>query len=871
VVHNLGAIALTRGQLDAADTWFRRALTLRVQTVPDSLEVADTLVALGIVTFRRGRAAATEDYAERAVEIQQRLAPGSPSATYGLELLGAAAWERGDLARAERCFLEVLEIRERSKPRSIMSAVCFNNLGAVAQARGDYARAEEHHRRALDIRRELAPGSLEVALSLHNLGTLLWTRRDLDAAETYLRQAIEIREKQAPNSIYAAESYANLGGLARDRGNTARAEELMLKALECWQAAGTDSMDEAMVLGNLGNWKITDGDLDGAEPLIARSLAIRESIAPGGSEHALALQSMGLLAAARGMVDQAEEHFRRSIATFTSSGVARVALSETRHHLGRLLRDAGRREEALEAFSAAVDDLEAVVGRLGGSEETHSTFRAAHHEMYQDLIDLLVELGHDERAFDVLERSRARGFLNMLEQRDLLFSADIPEELDRKRRLARAEVQRLAVELSRTSTEQPEERNRLREALQAAEVKLGETRDAIRELAPRLAALTAPRPLDLEGSRAALDPGTVALSYSVGTERSHLFVLGPGVDEFRAVTLEVGDTMLRRKIRRLRNAVATPFSEPASVARIAADLGDLLLAPVHEEISRSRRVLVVPDGPLHVLPFSVLPEPGGSEPLIAALPLYRASSLTVLAELTSGHPRAPGWGVSAFGDPVYDGENGARTRSSSLAAYLRGEELNPLPWTRNEVANLGTLFPGSAKVWLGADASEEQARVTAKEAGTLHFACHGLVDEVRPLESALALSAPQSAKHDGLLQAWEIFESVRTDARLVVLSACRTGLGRELAGEGIVGLTRAFQFAGARSVVASLWAVADRSTAELMRRFYQRLAAGANVAEALRMAQLELASGPVRTANGAVTDASHPYHWAAFQVSGDWR
>jgi CHAT domain-containing protein len=147
----------------------------------------------------------------------------------------------------------------------------------------------------------------------------------------------------------------------------------------------------------------------------------------------------------------------------------------------------------------------------------------------------------------------------------------------------------------------------------------------------------------------------------------------------------------------------------------------------------------------------------------------------------------------------------------------------------------------------------------------LHFACHGLLDERLPLNSALALTIPErpvEGQDNGLLQAWEIFEQMRIDADLVTLSACDTALGKEMGGEGLVGLVRAFQYAGARSVLASLWGVADESTAELMRRFYGHLKAGKAKDEALQAAQIEVMRTP---------GLSHPFHWGAFEIIGDWR
>jgi CHAT domain-containing protein len=151
------------------------------------------------------------------------------------------------------------------------------------------------------------------------------------------------------------------------------------------------------------------------------------------------------------------------------------------------------------------------------------------------------------------------------------------------------------------------------------------------------------------------------------------------------------------------------------------------------------------------------------------------------------------------------------------------------------------------------------------DATLLHFACHGLADEASPLDSALALTLPgdwEPGRENGLLQAWEVFERLRIDADLVTLSACGTALGKQMSGEGVLGLTRAFQYAGARSVLASLWEVNDDSTAELMGRFYRHLKGGRGKAEALRAAQCEMIRRPT---------SSHPHRWGAFQLIGDGR
>jgi CHAT domain-containing protein len=247
-------------------------------------------------------------------------------------------------------------------------------------------------------------------------------------------------------------------------------------------------------------------------------------------------------------------------------------------------------------------------------------------------------------------------------------------------------------------------------------------------------------------------------------------------------------------------------------------------------------------------------------------------SATVYAELKRQRRTSDDRAVQlvAFGDPLiqdYDADRPERISDAEVRSAVRGGlELVSLPASRLEVEQIARFYPKRSRVHLGAEVTEEAAKAVGRETRYLHFATHGFVNEHFPLNSALVLSMPRDAqggRNNGLLQAWEILEQVRLDADLVTLSACETGLGKEMGGEGLVGLTRAFQYAGARSVLASLWSVSDESTADLMTSFYRYLRAGLTKDVALRTAQIEMirVKGP----------NSHPFHWAGFELIGDWR
>ena len=270
----------------------------------------------------------------------------------------------------------------------------------------------------------------------------------------------------------------------------------------------------------------------------------------------------------------------------------------------------------------------------------------------------------------------------------------------------------------------------------------------------------------------------------------------------------------------------------------------------------------MPDGPLHLLPFAALVRGDGggntSGYLIERWPVTVALSATLHAELAARARRvsADAPAVVVMGAPEGTGEvAGAWSGGRAVAGTL--------PEARKEIQAVAGLFD-NADVFIGASASEAQAKAIRRDSDIVHFASHAVTDHSFPMESYLLLSrsaGSDTGGENGLLQAWEVFEELRIDADLAVLSACDTGLGREMGGEGLIGLTRAFHFAGARSVIASLWPVSDRSTARLMTSFYQRLSAGVSKDEALRQAQLEL----MRRSGGVY---AHPFYWAAFQLSG---
>lgn len=820
----------------------------------DGLDAAANLDELAAWTFPSDRA---EPLARRALAIRERLAPDGREVAESLLGLGRALGDQGDTRAELHLARRALAILERKAPRGRSLRSAHARLAAALLTLGDLEGAETHFRHALDLAAQTSPRS-GTAPHLNNLAIVLQLRGESEAAEGLLERALAQAEADGQGqSDFAARCLLNLCLVARDRGKTDQAASLCRRSAEI--VARQVPQYLPAVERHLADVLTAQGQFEEAEKLCRDALARQEKGDARSSTAAALHHLLGERLLARDQLGPAEDHLTQALRIREMRAPESSDTATSAHGLGRVLWRLGRKDEALGRFRQAVTALEVQIQHLGGSAEKRLEFRARYQVIYRDLEELLIELDRHQEAFQTLERSRATGLLALLAGRTMSF-AEVPPELESEQQRAdRAYDRALTRLLSAPESEQVE----LRKALDEARLKQQEARARIAAAAPRLAALQSPEPLDLTGVRRSLDPGTLLLAFSVGTERSRLYAVGPGPDEFEVFPLDANEATLREEVARFREQIGLRRGRLLVALRQQSQaLGRRLLGPVADRIQRAERLLIVPDGPLHLLPFGALGLASGRY-LIEAKPVHAISSVSLFAALRRPAGTAsPSAAVAGFGSPLYP--PGREGQSPALVSAVRGGlRLDPLPWSGREIAALREVSPTATRLFLGQDASEENAKALDRDTRLVHFACHGFVDERFPLESGLALSIPGQAKEggdNGLLQAWEVFEGVRLNADLVTLSACKTGLGKELAGEGLLGLTWAFQYAGARSVLASLWEVNDASTAELMKRFYRYLARGTGKAEALRRAQLDLLRRPATSA---------PFFWAAFQLSGD--
>jgi CHAT domain-containing protein/Tfp pilus assembly protein PilF len=873
----LGESYRSTNEMARAEESFRAAVEIGETAWNGSLQVASSMTRLANVLRRQNRLDEAEQLHRRALEIRQRWAPDSLDVADSLQQLFGLASVRGDREAMAEHVRRSMAILERWSPDSLAMASSLDNLATLAIEQGFFEQASEALQRALAILEQRSPGSLQMANVLIHVGWLARKLDDQESAADLFQRALKIREELAPDSLGVAAILGILGEMAMDRGDLAAAREIFRRTLAIWEKAAPNGLGIASDLGSLGTIALLQGDLNEAWELYSRALVIQEKLAPDHEDVAKSLVDLGNVAEARGDLSLALDFHQRALAIYERLAPGTTDEALALQQIGRLHHRLHHLDRATQCLTRAVDALESQVGRLGGSQDLQAGFRARHEEIYRDAIELELEAGRPAEAFSLMERSRARSFLTLLAERDLTFPGEVPEALERSRQDNAAHYDQTLRKLAQWTPAAGEE---ARETFHRELGRLRRERDEIaaeiRKASPRLAALRQPQPLDLDAARKVLDPGTLALSYSVGKNQTALFAV-TREGGLRVEILNIGEERLRQDVKHFLERIQLQEA-PVDLAR---SLYRTLIAPVADLVGRSERVLILPDGLLHRLPFGALiRDTGRGQYLAEWKPLHSALSLTVYGTLRESAPSSSATAVVAFGDPRYPkalAANGETRDPVLRSPGLRSVAWAALPYSRREVERIGEVYPG-ARLYLGEEATEKRAKTVGRDIRVLHFSTHGYLDDRTPLDSALVLTIPadlRPGQDNGLLQVWEIFESMRLDADLVVLSGCETALGRELSGEGLIGLTRAFQYAGARSVVASLWSVTDQVTAELMARFHRHYAAGLPKDEALRAAQIELIRQPIpiTTPQGQTleTDASAPFFWAAFQVFGDWR
>ena len=931
-LYNLAGLFRVQGHYTRAESLYREALTVSRKILgAEHPSVLTNLVELGTLLQYRGDYPGAETILAEALSIRRKiLGPDDPNLAVSFIRLGGLLYARGQYAEAESNHRKALAIICRTLgPDHYDAAVALGELGAALEAQGDYASAVQLMRESLVIlRKAWGPGHPAVATALNNLGMLLDAQGDHEGAEPLLREALTIcRETFDVNHPSVARCTGNLGQLRMAQGDHAGAELLMREVLELLrQAYGSDHPHVSTALVKLGVLLATAGEREGAEPLLREALEIgRKTL---GEDHPLLATifgQLGRLLVARGDLADAEPLLREDL-TIKRATLGQihpeVAHSICTLALLRHLQGDHNKTEVLLTQAAEIHDVARL--RAGPSLE-RATFAQGPH---QHLAVVRLAVGKRDEAWSAAEKAQARTLTDLLlnaGQRELSpLESTREDSLQRLQASLERQVEFLQ-EAARTDsasvTRQQVEETRTQ--LFATQAALG---DHLREVA-------ANHPIT-DGEHYPLDRVQIGLQ----EERALIGWLDVCWDDWQAQggcdswcyvirhtgpvlwartqpraevtdTLSAGSSPFDRAGLFRRDLLMVPHSgSTAAVSQRGHELWTERIRPIAHALEGVKELIVIPSGAMLGIPLETLVDPEGAYVGDRFTVSYTPSATihTWLAERAAQREGQPPGHFLLVGDPPFSAEPMIAAASTApdrslIRGVLVGNETAlarlgelPLPHTRIEVDRIVEVCP-QAEVLLGADASEQRFVELAesgrlREFDVIHVATHAFADNARAERSALILSqvdlpdAREAALagtriYDGRLTVKEVLQEWELDADLVTLSACQTGLGEEIYGEGLVGFAHAFLQKGAQSLLLSLWNVQDKATSLLMERFYENLL-GAYTDERAghigdpmtKVEALQEAKRYLRNYTGYERGKhpyEHPYYWAPFILIGD--
>jgi CHAT domain-containing protein/tetratricopeptide (TPR) repeat protein len=793
----------------------------------------------------------------------------------------------GQLQKSLEYHNQALTVTREMKNR-ISEVITLNNIGVVYRAMSQRQKALKHFNQALDISREIKYLNGETS-TLTKIGIFYHGNGQRQKALEYFNQSLSA-SREAKDKIGEAKTLNYIGWVYRAIGQRQKALEYFNQALPITREVKHRN-EEAKTLTNIGVAYSEVGQWQKALEYYNKALPISKEARDRIGE-ARILNNIGKSYSKIGQTQKALEHFNQSL-SISKEVRDRTGEATVLQSLILIERSRGN----LRATRTHVESIIklAETTRTGiFNPDYRTSFFASQQVSYNLYIDVLMQLhqqqpseGFNAFAFQASERSRARSLIDLLKesQTDIRQGVD-PKLLEQERNL-QFQLNALDKRRAEFSSKAPTQGTpNFEQEYNILSTQYEDLKAKIRANSPRYATLTQPQTLTLaELQQQVLDNNTVLLEYFIGKERSYLWaVTQTGITSYELPK----QTELEPVVQKFQKVVSNPNAQQVEINQAGKPLTQALLGPIASQLGQ-KRLLIVSNGALQYLPFAALPNLKDSQPLLVnheIINLPSASTLATLRQELNGRKPAPK-PVAMFADPVFSSKDdrvGNKKRQSDDKSPQKNSIYEPfsmvpirgateeaglnferLKGTRQEAKNILQLLPENMQTQaLDFEANKNNVLdPKLSQYRIIHFATHGILNTTRPELSAVVLSLvdQQGRPQNGFLRLNDIF-NLNLPAELVVLSACQTGLGQDMRGEGLIGLTRGFMYAGSPRVLVSLWSVNDDSTAVLMTEFYKAmLQQNLTPAAALRAAQLKMLQSQWKS----------PYHWAAFTLQGEWR
>jgi CHAT domain-containing protein/tetratricopeptide (TPR) repeat protein len=747
---------------------------------------------------------------------------------------------------------------------------CLNNMGLAFWKLDNYTEALNCFLSALQIARELHNYQDESDI-LANIAPVYRDLGHFDLALEYISASLDI-DKKLSNERGIWSNKINLGSVLRQKYLATGDKNYLLEAIKIYKSllANEPRLDldiKVKILNNLSCTFNDLGDFYSSLQCLNQAIEIARQI-KDREEESLIYTNIGIVNYNLGNYEQAIEFYKKSIdlASRLRNG---NSLWEAYLELANAYKKKGQVELAILNYKNSIDIIENIRSKLA-LEEYRAGFLGSDKRLdsYYKLIDLLIKTSHHndrllKEAFNFYERAKARAFLDSIEISKIALNESVDQKLRYREMEIMTEISNLYTKL--LNPELTEDlRKQILEQLDATEQELEAVRREMRASNPAYANLQYPQFITVDQAQKKFIPqDTVVIAYLLTSENSYAFAL-------TRKSLKVFSLPPAREIRERIKSYLGLLCDPAARDFSAGyELFRLLVEPALT--AGIKRILIIPDDILHFFPFETLRRQnrGRSVWLIEDYSFSYVPSLTSLKELKERKDRnafSRKQFLLAIGQPTFElNGNGFNSETQIVlkSFYEPGFNLilDKLQFSLQEIETIASYFPAKKrKILAFQEASEEKLKATdLSQYQIIHFATHCIIDDKKPARTSIVLRLDQDPQEDGLLQVREIF-NLRLKADLVTLSACQTGSGAFIKGEGIDGLNRAFFYAGASSLLLSLWSVNDQATAQLMARFYYHLKAHRSIERALQKTKLELINSDV---------LSHPYYWAGFIAHGD--
>ncbi len=825
-----------------------------------------------------------EELARQALELSEK-AGDKARAAMAMVFLSAAISYQGRLSEALEVAQKTVPVARASGDKKALEQA-LNSLASITGGMGRYEEALGLFYECLDLAREINDSTMEY-MSLLNIGEAYVRSDDPDKAALPLQESLRIARELKPNLRASNPSKKATEMALLNLGAMEMAGQHYRAALSYYEQVHVSKPESSLwvvsALQGIAASYEQLGEPQKAIEFLDQAIPIAEKAASGYAYRSL-LSALGVNQEKLGNLDAALASENKALSLMHEAGGDPDAEWQVESRIAHIERALGNKEQALEHYQKSISGIELLRSVALHTEEGRAGVVERSRATYAETADLLIDLHRENEALEMTERARARAFLDVLAESRVGVADELTPDQRKQEDALLARISGVQKKLWNQNASS-DDRQKNEAELNTAEADLEKLHLQIRETNPRYASLQYPEPIQVEAIQSKLlDDHTTLIEYLLGEKRSLVWVVTK--NKVTTTTLPARKDIEERvtayrKLLRDHVSALTLDQSLTKINVLSGELYDLLFKPVEKNVRESKALIIVPDGTLGYLPFEALVTASGHgrntylAEKFAIVYGPSASALVTVEELN--------WQVTshrtllAFGDPVLTPENGLsripseqssdsipKVRSASLAEDYaeRGFSLTRLPYTRDEVIGIGKLFPTDQRqLYLAADAREE--KVKSEELDDfryIHFATHGFLDELHPGRSGILLSRAPDSKEDGILQTGEIMR-LKLNADIVTLSACSTGLGKFVNGEGILGLTRAFFYAGARNVAVSLWNVNDSATATLMKSFYLNLRRGLPKREALREAKLSLLRSSQPTWR-------HPYFWAAFVLEG---